>query len=633
MKLVIIAGGKGSRLGFQNIPKPMVLIGNKPILEIQIELAKFYGIKEIFILSGYLSEQIVNYFADGSKWNVKIHHIVEHYPLGTAGAIKQIEPFINEPFIVFYGDTVLDIDLQKFYSFSLREKNIATIFVHPNDHPYDSDLVEIDDNQYVKHFFPKPHDPKKYYFNLVNAALYVLSPNIFHYIPQNINRDFGKNIFPKLLQNGEPILAYKSAEYIQDMGTEQRLAKTSEDYLLGKTKRLNCKNSRHAIFLDRDGVINKEVGNLSKPEDFELLPSVAKAVKKINHSDFLAIVITNQPVIAKGICNIYELDNIHKKMETILGNQNAYLDHLYYCPHHPDKGFKGENKEYKKDCECRKPKIGMIKRAKNKYNIDLKNSFFIGDSTTDLQTAKDSSITSVLLRTGHAGQDGKFNVKPDFIFDDLNEAVEFVINKFGDVEKLINQILPFLDVAISQSKFPVITIGGLSRSGKSTLAKCIEIILSRKGLKPVYISLDNWILSIEKRSDLMTVKDRFQYEKIELDLKYLFENKSIFINVYNALKRSVNDEITSINIKENEIVIIDGLVALDIEYIRRISTVKLYIDCNETIRKHRFIKFYKSKGFNDLEINNLYHKRELDENYFISKTMKYSDFIINLENL
>lgn len=633
MKLAIIAGGKGSRLGLQNIPKPMVLIGDKPILELQIELGKCYGINEIFILSGYLSEQIVNYFGDGAKWDLQIHHIVEKSPLGTAGAIKQLEPFINEPFIVFYGDTILDIDLHRFYSFSLSQKNIATIFVHPNDHPYDSDLVEIDDNHYVKYFFSKPHDPEKYYFNLVNAALYVLSPEIFAYIPENVNLDFGKNVFPNLLHHNEPILAYKTAEYIKDMGTEKRLAKTCQDYFNGKTKRLNNRNCRNAIFLDRDGVINKEVGNLSKVDDFELLPSVATAIKKINSSDFLAIVITNQPVIAKGMCTVIELANIHKKMETLLGIENAYLDHLYYCPHHPDKGFIGENIDYKIDCDCRKPKIGLLERAKNDYNIDFQNSFFIGDSTTDLQTAKNSAIKSVLIRTGHAGQDGKFHIRPDFIFDDLNEAVDFIVNKFGLIQKLVGQIIPFLKDAKTESKLPVICIGGLSRSGKSLIAKCIDMILSREGIKSTYISLDNWIISIEKRHKSMTVQSRFQYNQIEKDIRFLFDNKSISINEYDYLTRSVTENKMYIDITQTDTLIIDGLVALDIEYIRNISSVKLYIECNESTRKNRFINFYTYKGLINEEINTLYQQREFDENCYISKTKKFADFVINLDTL
>jgi histidinol-phosphate phosphatase family protein len=630
MRLAIIAGGRGTRLGLQSIPKPMVLFGNKPLLEIQIELAKFYGINEVFILSGHLSEQIVKYFKDGSKYGLKISHLVEKEPLGTAGAIKQLEQFINEPFIVFYGDTLMNVDLNRFWSYSVEKENLVTVFIHPNDHPVDSDLVEVDDHNYVRHFIPKPHDKGRYYLNLVNAALYVLKPGIFKYIPENTFCDLVKDIFPKLLEYKEPILAYKSAEYIKDMGTGKRLEEATNDFLSGKIARLNFKNSRPAIFLDRDGVLNKEVRNLSEISYFELLPSVPEAIRKINKSDYLSIVITNQPVVAKGMCSIPQLNSIHMRMETLLGNQNAYIDHLYFCPHHPDKGFNGENIEYKIVCDCRKPGIGLLNAAKADYNIDIQNSFFIGDSTTDIQTAKNISIPSVLLRTGLGGMDGKFNVIPDFIFENLYESVEFIIDKIELLKNFFKQIYPYISETQSASNLHVISIGGLSRSGKTTISRYFEILLTCKGFKVRNISLDNWILSIDKRNESMTVRDRFQYEKIKLDLEDMFRNKTITINEYDCLNRSINNVEKAIDINGIDILIIDGLVALDIDFIRDISTVKLYVECDEKIRERRFYNLYKLKGLDDYEIKDLYQKRQLDENCIIRETENFSDFTIKL---
>ena len=144
MQTVIIAGGKGTRLGLKDIPKPMVEIDGKPLLEHQIELAKRYGAKEFFILSGHLAHVIEDYFGDGSKWNVKIHHVVEPYPLGTAGSLKLLEGKLEEKFMVFYGDVVMDFDIANFIDFDSKNDSIGTTLVHPNDHPYDSDLIEVD---------------------------------------------------------------------------------------------------------------------------------------------------------------------------------------------------------------------------------------------------------------------------------------------------------------------------------------------------------------------------------------------------------------------------------------------------------------------------------------------------------
>ncbi len=120
-------------------------------------------------------------------------------------------------------------------------------------------------------------------------------------------------------------------------------------------------------------------------DDFELIDGVTEAIKHINQSCFLAIVVTNQPVIARGEVSWEELHEIHKKMETLLGKDGAYIDGIYICPHHPDKGFEGERPEYKIDCNCRKPKPGLLLQAAKDFNIDLSQSIMIGDSERDVE--------------------------------------------------------------------------------------------------------------------------------------------------------------------------------------------------------------------------------------------------------
>src|SRR3990167_8400759 len=147
MDAVILAGGKGKRLGnlTNTLPKPLIKIGKKPLLEHQINLLKDYGFNKIWILSGYLGEKIKDCVGDGSKWSVKINNIIESKPLGTAGALKQLDGKINKDFMVFSGDVMLNMDLNKLVKFhKSKTGNEATIVVHPNDHPFDSDLVAVD---------------------------------------------------------------------------------------------------------------------------------------------------------------------------------------------------------------------------------------------------------------------------------------------------------------------------------------------------------------------------------------------------------------------------------------------------------------------------------------------------------
>ena len=418
MQLVIIAGGKGTRLGLKDIPKPMVQMGNKPLLEHQIEFAKKYGVDEVFILSGHLSYVIEDYFKDGSDFGIKIHHVVEPYPLGTAGSLKLLEGKLDDRFLVFYGDVVMDFDIDSFINFDKQYNSIGTTIVHPNDHPYDSDLLEVDDNNKVTKVLPKPHEEGKYYQNLVNAAVYIFSSKIFDYIDEGISQDFGKHILPKIVENGELLIAYKTPEYIKDMGTNDRFEVVKNDLLSGKVASLNKKNPRPCIFLDRDGVINKNMDTKPFTDDFELLDGVTDAIKKINKSKYLSVVVTNQPMIAKGFIDFEELTNTHKKMETLLGNAGSFVNAIYYCPHHPEKGFEGEVVELKVDCDCRKPKPCMLSKASKDLNIDLANSWMIGDSLRDIEAGKNAGCKTVSI-----GKD----LGADYSAKNLLEAINYIL--------------------------------------------------------------------------------------------------------------------------------------------------------------------------------------------------------------
>ncbi|PWJ60386.1 D,D-heptose 1,7-bisphosphate phosphatase [Dyadobacter jejuensis] len=428
MKAVIIAGGKGTRLGLSDIPKPMVPVCGKPLLEHQLLLLKTHGITEVIFLTGYLSEKIEDYFQDGAAWGMQLSYIKEEKALGTGGAVLQLLGKIDERFLVLYGDVVMDFDITSFIGFDAQEDSVASLIVHPNDHPYDSDLVERDQDR-ITRFISKPHPDGLLYENLVNAAVYIFSPRIFDYIPQGVASDFGKDVFPKVISDGGLLRAYLNAEYIKDLGTPDRLSKVEKDLSSGKIARWNLKNKRPAIFLDRDGVINEEVDNLSDITKFKLLPGVSSAIKKINQSDFLAIVITNQPAVAKGFLTVSELEDIHKLLQTELGKERAFVNHIYYCPHHPDSGFEGEVKALKTNCNCRKPQTGMIDQAVAQYNIDLKSSYFIGDTTTDMRTAENAGIPGILVETGYAGEDGKYDARAHLKVENLEAAIECILTQ------------------------------------------------------------------------------------------------------------------------------------------------------------------------------------------------------------
>lgn len=429
MKAVIMAGGKGTRLWSiaKEIPKPMVPILDKPILEYQIESLKMSGVLEIIIIVGYQGEVIQKYFGDGGNWGVKITYITEQQPLGTAGALYYLKEKIMEDFVLVFGDLILDVDFNRFMDFHRSKHSIITLYGHPNSHPYDSDLIVVDENSKITKIVAKQVDRNFYYHNFVNAGIYCMSYKLLDLIKNPNKMDLEKELITELIPEGV-VYAYRSTEYVKDMGTPERLNAVSKDVENSVVTSRNLKNKQKAIFLDRDGTINILKGFLHSVAQFELLPDVAEAISKINASPYLAIVATNQPVIARGECSLKELERIHQKMETELGRKGAYLDDVFFCPHHPHKGYAGEIPELKFDCDCRKPRTGMLAAAAQKYNLDFSESWYIGDTTVDIQTGVNAGMRTILLKTGEAGKDGKYNVTPDYIAPNLKAAINYILN-------------------------------------------------------------------------------------------------------------------------------------------------------------------------------------------------------------
>lgn len=416
MKAVIMAGGKGTRIASvkSDVPKPMIEICGKPILEWQIDNLKAYGLTDIIFVIGYLGHVIKEYFGDGSKFGVKISYFEETEPLGTAGALFKM-PELTEDFLLMCGDVVLDVDFNRFIKFHQEHQALASLMSHPNSHPYDSSLLvtdilppqvtggnPVDTHRVVK--WMNKEDERLYYKNRVNAGIEIISPVLLRetmkfFISRHSKIldkiDLDRDVLKPNIHSGM-IYAYDTPEYIKDMGTPDRYYEVKKDIQSGKVKARNLSRKQKAVFLDRDGLINKYVGFLTKPEQFELLPGVIEAIKLINKSGFLAIVVTNQPVIARGECSWEDLQLIHDKMETELGKEGAFLDGIYVCPHHPDHGFQGERPEYKYSCNCRKPKPGMLLQAAADFNIDLSRSIMIGDSESDVKAGMNAGCLYTL---------------------------------------------------------------------------------------------------------------------------------------------------------------------------------------------------------------------------------------------
>lgn len=400
-----MAGGRGTRIAelFPNIPKPLIPVAGMPILEREIRSLCAQGFKDIILTVGYLADKIISYFGDGSQFGAKIDYFVEETPLGNAGALFRLRENIgDEPFLLLNADAAFDVDFNRMVAFHKNHGGLVTLFTHPNSHPYDSGLIIADENGHVEKWLAKEDERPQWYDNRVNAGLHVIDPKVLDISLKSleINKESG---FPqgkvdldrqilKPLCGSNMMFCYDSPEYVKDMGTPERFHQVEADYKNGVVQAKNLTNKQKAIFLDRDGTINKYVGFLRNIDDFELIEGVAEAIKLINQSGYLAIVVTNQPVIARGEVTWEELNEIHKKMATLLGKEGAYVDGIYICPHHPDKGFEGERPEYKIDCDCRKPKPGLLLQAAKDFNIDLSESYMIGDSHRDVEAGENAGV-------------------------------------------------------------------------------------------------------------------------------------------------------------------------------------------------------------------------------------------------
>lgn len=430
-QLVILGGGKGTRLASRlgGLPKPLVDIGGLPLLQRQIEHARTYGVEQVLVLVNHRAECIQEFFRDNENFGLDLICIDDGEPRGTAGAVLAVLPQLAPDVLVMYGDTLLNVDLDRFYAFhEARPDAAASLFLHPNDHPQDSDIMEVDGNGLVTRIYPYPHAAGEDYPNLVNAALYLVrSSALAQWSDVRPPLDFAKDLFPRMVAAEQKLYGYVSPEYIKDVGTPERLDKAEADWNSGRVANGCLSQPQAAVFLDRDGTINKDVGFLSARDQIELLPGAANAVRRINKSGMLSVVVTNQAVVARGDCDEKELQCIHNRLAKLLGLEGAYLDRVFACIHHPDKGFPGERPELKFKCSCRKPAVGLLKQAQEDMNIDFRKCWFVGDRTGDIICGQRAGMRSVLVHTGSAGKDGKYAMIPDYEAADLAEAAEFML--------------------------------------------------------------------------------------------------------------------------------------------------------------------------------------------------------------
>ena len=420
-QVVIVAGGQGSRmsklLGSQ--PKCLVKLNGVDLLTQNINRLSKQGFKRFHLLLGVNSPSIIEEIpriCEGA--NVQISFTVELEPKGTGGAIMNALDALDESFLVIHGDLFIDMNFDKLEYFLMNDDADFVQVFHPSAHLYDSDILAIDESNRVTGYFLKPHQKSLVVRNRANAGIYGFKKKALQkLLYRGEKMDLDRELLPKLLELNVTGYGVRNIGFVRDVGTPERLLQTELDL----ANPFRTADKRPTILIDRDGTLNVEKGYINNQSQIELFPDALNLIKFCNSHGIRVLVVTNQPVIARGEATLDDVNQIHAKIDHILSNQNLYIDEYYLCPHHPNSGFKDEKIELKISCECRKPGNGLILKAERDFNIDFDLSFMVGDRETDILCGEKSGIKTIFISRNNS----KLNksIQPNFVVQSLEQII------------------------------------------------------------------------------------------------------------------------------------------------------------------------------------------------------------------
>jgi D,D-heptose 1,7-bisphosphate phosphatase len=372
MRVLILAGGFGTRLAHlvKDVPKPMAPIGGIPFVELLMDHLQERGATEFILLTGHMADVIESYFQQHPRYKDRVRFSRESSPLGTGGAVAMaMSGAFETPSIVVNGDTFLDCDLESLYRFHIHSGRSATLALHYQQDGSRYGQVALEGDRIVS-FLEKSEARGP---GLINAGVYVLSPNIVDAIPREFPVSLETAVFPSLLREGQ-LGGYPCGGRFIDIGIES-------DYKRAQAElpKWIAETPRPALFLDRDGVLVEDTSYLRRVEDIRFREDAIDFIRYYQRLGYLLIVCTNQAGIAKGIISQEEYAAVHRAIVAGLRQRGVELTDTFMCPDHPE----GLLPEFTRVSYDRKPSPGMILKAAEKYLIDLPRSFMVGDKVTD----------------------------------------------------------------------------------------------------------------------------------------------------------------------------------------------------------------------------------------------------------
>ena len=624
---VILAGGKGTRLAerLAGRPKPLVDVDGVPLLERQLRALAKQGVDEAVLLLNHAADQIAA-FLQARDLGLRVKLIDDGEPRGTAGAVLACLPDLAERFLVIYGDTLFNLDIAHLEAAHARQGADVTLLVHPNDHPHDSDLVELNGEGRVTAFHPYPHPSGAELQNLVNAAFYVVERRALKpWSDAPPPLDFAKQLFPDMLARGTRLYGHVTYEYIKDIGTPARLDKAERHLRTGVVARAARSAPQAAVFIDRDGTLNRLRDYVRRPEELELEHGAARALRRFNDAELRAVLVTNQPVIARGEVTEAGLARIHARLSSQLSKEGAYLDAVYFCPHHPDGGFEGEVSALKVRCDCRKPATGLFRRAMADLNIAAERSWMVGDTSADMAAAGAVGLASVLVRTGEGGRDGNHPMDPDFTVDDVSAAAELITATYP---RLAAALAPRLEALPPGA---LVLVGGPARSGKSTIAAVIRRELRRRGCSCERLALDRWIRPPAERGE--GVLGRFDLAETQERLAPWLAGGAARFNApeYDRDTRARKFG-PAVRLAPDAVLVLEGVPALLAEWPTDRPVMRIHVEADAEVRRRRVVEDLLTRGLADAEeASRVHRERERDEVAPVQAAAARADLVIRPE--
>lgn len=377
---VLLVGGRGTRLGplTKETPKPLMPVAGQPFLAILIDHLARFGIQDILLVCGYLGEQIADQFDGTLRRGARIRCIIEPEPAGTAGALRHAAPWLDELFLLANGDCIFDVNVLALLDHQTADSWLAKLALNRTMDASRFGAVVIDQGR-ITAFTPRGRPGAQ----LINAGAYLMRRQILDWIDR-VPCSLETEIFPLLAT--QKLLAGQEMEgFFLDIGVPEALAEaqTSVPAML----------RRPAAFLDRDGVINVDIGYLHRPEDFQWIPGAPAAIRRLNDLGFWVFVVTNQSGVARGFYPEAAVQDLHRWINRQLQQFGAHVDAFFYCPHHPD----GSVSPYNRPCDCRKPAAGLIEQAFAAWPVDPAGSFLIGDKISDMGAAQAMGLPGYLF--------------------------------------------------------------------------------------------------------------------------------------------------------------------------------------------------------------------------------------------